>query len=111
MNGHQFKENYTGPVFLRRVFAHMNAVSRFLNNIRGAGGCEVTPNEFGGIDIRAGAGAGASAVFSGAAEVNGQWYYGLNSDTSKRYVVVPLNGNPPREDAGPTGGLDLVRER
>jgi hypothetical protein len=55
--GHNlFKENYTGPIFLRRVFGFMNQSGRFMNHIRGVGGCEVTPNEFGGIDIHAGLG-------------------------------------------------------
>lgn len=94
-----FKENYTGPVFLKRVFGHMNAVSRCLNNLRGVGGCEITPNEFGGFDINAGA--GRRVAFSGAVEINGQWYYGLDSNPALRYVVVPLDGSPPREDAGP----------
>ena len=53
MNLKIFKENYTGPIFLKRVFSHMNAVSRCLNNTRGIGGVRVTPNEFGGLDISA----------------------------------------------------------
>lgn len=53
-----FKENFTGPIFLKRVFGHMNAVSRCLNNTRGVGSIRVTPNEFGGLDI-----AGGSAGF------------------------------------------------
>lgn len=55
MSHNLFKENYAGPVFLKRVFGHMNAVGRCLNNLRGVGGCEITPNEFGGLDIRAAA--------------------------------------------------------
>ena len=53
-----FKENHRGPLFLKRVFDFMNQSGRFMNNIRGLGGCEVTPNEFGGLDIRASAGGG-----------------------------------------------------
>jgi hypothetical protein len=61
-----FKENYTGPIFLRRVFAFMNQAGRLMNNIRGVGGCQVTPNEFGGLDIQAAGGGqgGLKPVFS-----------------------------------------------
>jgi hypothetical protein len=94
-----FKENYTGPIFLRRVFQALNRLGRSLNNLRGVGACDVTPNEFGGFDISVRSSGGAS--FSGAAEVNGQWYYNLNSYPERRYVVVPLDGGAPREDHGP----------
>lgn len=110
MNEVRFKENYSGPVFLGRIFAHMNAVSRFLNNIRGVGGCVVSPNEFGGIDIRVIRADSGGTPFSGAVEVNGKWYFGLNSDPSKRFVVVPLNGNPPREDDGPMPNPNPIDE-
>ncbi|MCS6898060.1 MAG: hypothetical protein NZM29_08820 [Nitrospira sp.] len=99
MNQVLFKENYTGPIFLRRIFAHMNAVSRFLNNIRGVGRCEIIPNEFGSIDIRIRESGGYKC--SGAVERNGEWFYGLNSRPEYRYIVVPLDGRPPREDPGP----------
>lgn len=44
---------------------------------------------------------GGGSSFSGAVERNGQWYYGLHSNASMPYVVVPLDNRDPYESAGP----------
>jgi hypothetical protein len=64
-----FKENHRGPRFLRAVFASLNALGRGLNNVRGVAGCTVTPNEFGGLDVRV-IGVNTEPFAGGVASVN-----------------------------------------
>lgn len=78
MNLNIFKENYTGPIFLKRVFSHMNAVSRCLNNTRGISGVRVEPNEFGGLDI---------AADSAAASVRCMWRLGAFGSGAPTVVI------------------------
>jgi hypothetical protein len=43
-------------------------------------------------------------TFSGRAWVNGVLHTGLNNDPNKPWVVIPLDGQVPFEDAGDLGG-------
>ncbi len=91
----RFRDNFRAGG--RHSAGAFNDLARALNGMRGEGGIIVRVDRS-GIVISGGA---TAAKFSGAAEVSGYWYYGLDSEKTKPYVVIPLDGSAPREDEGP----------
>ena len=74
--------------------SELNQVLKMLSNVSGTDGVRVVEDWNGGIRIH---GPGAAPSFTGIVYVAGKKYADLNTDDTKPWVKIPLNGDAPSE--------------